>query len=275
MCFRNRSPDPSVFPHHSHFPQPPYRHHCSPILLPPGRHSTQDGAYHSSPALTRGREGTRSPAPPPCSPPCTQGPPDTACFTTPSTSLFASGHNCCPTSPRAPCSLCGSVSPHTTQEAPAGCRSHFPTAPRSQAKPSRPTLASGHLRAPRAHTPSARAGSASRRCWPLLLPAAPGTARSLLQLSSLWVQLLGVVVKEVMTPGEVTGQQTLIPVPPPLPQALFAGTNLSHVPSPQCVPAPPQGHHSQLRRQRGPDPRPALPDVPHLREPSVTCLQHG
>lgn len=43
MCFQNRSPDPSVFPYHSHFPQSPYRHHCSPILLPQHRQAQHSG----------------------------------------------------------------------------------------------------------------------------------------------------------------------------------------------------------------------------------------
>lgn len=29
MCFQKKSPDPSVFPHHLHFPQTPYHHCCS------------------------------------------------------------------------------------------------------------------------------------------------------------------------------------------------------------------------------------------------------
>lgn len=74
MCFQKKSPDPSIFPHHSHFPQTLYRHHCSPILLPPQRHSAQDQTHHSSPALTHGREGSELPAMPPCNPPCAQAP---------------------------------------------------------------------------------------------------------------------------------------------------------------------------------------------------------
>lgn len=50
MCFQKKSPDPSVFPHHSHFPQTPYRHHCAPVLpLHRNRHSRPNTSQQPSP----------------------------------------------------------------------------------------------------------------------------------------------------------------------------------------------------------------------------------
>ena len=95
MCFQKKSPDPSVFPHHSHFPQTPYHRHCLPLLLPPQGHGTDNQTHHSSPAPTRGREGSELPAVPPCSPPCAQPPKHSILYTTIGTQCAQDRLACC------------------------------------------------------------------------------------------------------------------------------------------------------------------------------------